>query len=65
MLNKQTIHLKKSEGYEIVKVSPSRTQYVDDCFFESEMGEDKYNQNFQTYAVDCKSIRADWILQDE
>jgi hypothetical protein len=43
MLNKQTIHLKKADGEEIVKVSPSRSSYVDDCFFESSMGEDKQN----------------------
>jgi hypothetical protein len=38
---------------------------VDDCFFEKEMGEDKHNLNYQTFAVDIKCIRADWILQDK
>jgi hypothetical protein len=65
MLNKQTIHLKKADGKEIIKVSPSRSCYVDDIFFETEMGEDKSKLNFQTFAIDCKSIRADWILQDK
>ena len=29
------------------------------------MGEDKYNQNYQTFAVQIKSVRADWIINEE
>jgi hypothetical protein len=65
MLNKQTIMLKNVDSHEIVKVSPSRSSYVDDSYFESIMGEDRDNAKFQTYAVNMKCIRADWILQDE
>jgi len=35
---------------EIIKVSPSRSSYVDVAYFEETMGEDKLNHNFKTYA---------------
>ena len=57
--------LKNVDSHEIVKVSPSRSSYVDDSYFENIMGEDRDNAKFQTYAVNMKCIRADWILQDE
>jgi len=41
---------KIKEDEEIIKVSPSRSSYVDVNYFEETMGEDKQNQNFKTYA---------------
>jgi hypothetical protein len=37
---------------DIIKVTPSRSSYVDVAYFEEEMGEDKQQNEFKTYA--CK-----------
>ena len=65
MVNKQTIQLKMADNEELVKVSPSKSSYVDDNYFENVMGEDQTNLKYLTYAVQMKAIRADWILQDD
>ena len=57
--------LKGQDSEEIVKVSPSSSSYVDDDYFQTVMGEDIENENYQTYAINMKCIRADWILQDD
>jgi len=57
--------LKNADSHEIVRVSPSSSSYVDDHYFEEIMGEDRENTKFQTYAINMKCIRADWILQDD
>ena len=57
--------LNGAHNHEIVQVSPSSSSYVDDDYFEKVMGEDRENDKFQTYAINMKCIRADWILQDD
>ena len=53
------------DNEEIIKVCPSRSSYVDEDYFEEVMGEDIYNPNNKTFGVNIKSVRADWILNDE
>ena len=50
---------------EIIKVSPSKSSYVDVAFFENVMGEDRQKSNYKTYACKLYSVKADWILKDE
>jgi len=57
--------LKNHDSEEIVRVSPSSSSYVDDDYFQNVMGEDRENLKFQTYAINMRCVRADWILQDE
>jgi hypothetical protein len=46
-------------------VAGNSSSYVDDHYFEEKMKENSGNQEFQTFAVKVKTIRADWIINED
>ena len=63
MLNKQTLIIKQKEEDSMVSVSPSTSAYVDEDYFNKVVGEDIKNQNYLTYPVKFRCIRADWLIK--
>ena len=57
--------LKEADDDDIIQVSPSKSSYVDGHYFETQMGEQLNNPSFTTFAVEVKSLRADWIINED
>jgi len=51
MINKQTLKFKKLTNEEIVMTTPTKCSYVDEDFFNNEMGEKDCKEGSLTYAV--------------
>ena len=62
MINKATLALPGADDSEIILVRPSRCSYVDDVYFQNVMGDNISNPKNQTFSVNLKCVRADWIL---
>ena len=61
---KQTLMLKqkKEMDSDILKSAPTSCSYVDDKFFEKNMGEVKDDVFALTYSVNIWCVKADWII---
>jgi len=65
MESKQTLKIKRKEDDEIVQAQPHKCSYVDEDYFKGQMGENKGDPNYLTYAVEVFAVRADWILNED
>jgi hypothetical protein len=66
MRNKKTLILKnKDEDEQIIAINTTSSLHIDEEYFKKVMGEDIYNPEYLTFAVNIQAIRADWIINNK
>ena len=65
MVDKSILKISEPWGDEIVSIADSHCVYIDEDFYKSKMGEDKYNPKHKSIPVQIEAMRVAWILQTD
>ena len=65
MADKNVLRVLEPYTEEFVSIAGSCSTYIDDLFFEEQMGESNYNLTFKSYPVDMQLLKVSWILNTD